>query len=49
MSQYPYGEECPSDLARTPLWHGKELYEPRRIVHAAVLSALYLCRTSLVN
>ncbi|GAB2703597.1 prenyltransferase/squalene oxidase repeat-containing protein [Nocardia thraciensis] len=25
---------------RTPLWQGKELYEPRRIVHAAVFTAL---------
>ncbi|MFP4099185.1 hypothetical protein [Coleofasciculus sp.] len=37
----------PSDAVHTPLWHGKELYEPRRIVRAAVLSALYLCATRL--
>lgn len=35
-----------SDAVHTPLWHGKELYEPRRIVRAAVLSALHLCATS---
>lgn len=27
---------------RTPLWHGKELYEPTRVVQAGVLAALYL-------
>jgi halimadienyl-diphosphate synthase len=39
----------PNDSVHTQLWHGKELYEPRRIVHAAVLSALYLCATSRLN
>jgi hypothetical protein len=27
---------------RAPLWHGKELYEPTRVVQAVVLAALYL-------
>lgn len=39
----------PNNCVHTPLWHGKELYEPRRIVRAAVLSALYLCATSRSN
>jgi hypothetical protein len=29
-----------SDLVRTPLWHGKDLYEPTRITQAIVLGAL---------
>jgi halimadienyl-diphosphate synthase len=29
------------DRVRTPLWHDKELYEPRRVTRAAVLGALY--------
>jgi hypothetical protein len=39
----------PNDSVHTQLWHGKELYEPRRIVRAAVLSALYLCATMRSN
>lgn len=30
-----------SALVRTPLWHGKDLYEPVRITRAIVLGALY--------
>lgn len=36
-----------SDPVHMPLWHGKELYEPRRIVRAALLSTLYLCANRL--
>lgn len=32
-----------SSSVRTPLWHGKELYEDEPITRAIVLSALYLC------
>ena len=32
-----------TDAVHMQLWHGKELYAPRRIVRAAALSALYLC------
>jgi uncharacterized protein YfaS (alpha-2-macroglobulin family) len=39
----------PNDPVHMPLWHGKELYQPRRIVRAAVLSALYLCATTRSN
>lgn len=39
----------PNDSVHRQLWHGKELYEPRRIVRAAVLSALYLCATTRSN
>lgn len=39
----------PNESVYMPLWHGKELYAPRRIVRAAVLSALYLCATNRVN
>lgn len=39
----------PNDPVHMPLWHGKELYSPRRIVRAAVLSALYLCATNRSN
>jgi hypothetical protein len=39
----------PSDPVYAPLWHGKELYEPKRVVRAAVLSALYLCAINLSN
>ena len=38
-------DALPSDPVRTPLWHGKELYEPGRVVRAVILSALYLCAT----
>lgn len=40
---------APSDPVHMQLWHGKELYSPRRIVRAAVLSALYLCANTLSN
>ena len=39
----------PNESVHMPLWHGKELYAPRRIVRAAVLSALYLCTTNRAN
>ncbi|HAJ62943.1 MAG TPA: hypothetical protein DCP31_30015, partial [Cyanobacteria bacterium UBA8543] len=39
----------PNDPVHMPLWHGKELYQPRRIVRAAVLSALYLCANTRSN
>jgi hypothetical protein len=39
----------PSDAVHMQLWHGKELYAPRRIVRAAALSALYLCATTRTN
>lgn len=39
----------PNAPVQMPLWHGKELYKPKRIVRAAVLSALYLCATTLSN
>lgn len=38
-----------NEPVQMPLWHGKELYAPRRIVRAAVLSALYLCATTRSN
>ncbi|HEY9667384.1 MAG TPA: prenyltransferase/squalene oxidase repeat-containing protein [Coleofasciculaceae cyanobacterium] len=39
----------PNHPVHMPLWHGKELYSPRRIVRAAVLSILYLCATIRSN
>lgn len=42
-------DASPNDPVHMPLWHGKELYSPRRIVRAAVLSALYLCATTRSN
>ena len=39
LSQPPDGERLD-----VPLWHGKELYEPRRIVNASVLMTLDACR-----
>ncbi len=38
-----------NDPVHMPLWHGKELYEPKRIVRGAALSALYLCANTLSN
>jgi halimadienyl-diphosphate synthase len=34
---------------RTPMWHGKELYEPQRVVQAAILSASLRCRKFLAQ
>ncbi|MGW2324885.1 hypothetical protein ACWC5C_03855 [Streptomyces sp. NPDC001700] len=31
----------PADPVRTPLWHGKELYEPPRIIDALIASVLH--------
>lgn len=42
-------DDPPNDPVHMPLWHGKELYKPARIVRAAVLSALYLCATTRSN
>jgi halimadienyl-diphosphate synthase len=36
-----------NDPVRMPLWHGKELYEPTRVVRATVLSALALAASAL--
>jgi hypothetical protein len=38
-----------NDPVHMPMWHGKELYQPQRIVRAAILSALYLCVSNQSN
>ncbi|MFI0481142.1 prenyltransferase/squalene oxidase repeat-containing protein [Actinomadura sp. 9N215] len=36
-------DAAPGHPVRTPLWHGKELYEPERLVRSLVLAVLAAC------